>query len=137
MIKVNDRIKQEKDKRYEELPEPWNKDKKMSKEYCLQNSISHTGLTQTTETRERRSASMKGKMPKNIELLRSKEVNEKRNKALSGSGNGFAKLTEEKVLDLRTKHLTKNYSTKELAELFNVKECTIYDVVSRRSWKHI
>jgi transposase len=137
MEAIQQRVLEEKSKRYENLPEPWNKGKQMSEEYCLKNSISHIGLQPSEETRRKRSMAMKGRMPKNIELLRTPEINKKRGMALSGSNNGIAKLTEDKVIELRNKHSSKQYSVKELAELFGIKECTVYDIVSRRSWKHI
>lgn len=109
----------------------------MTEEYCLNNSISHTGLKQTDETREKRSNTMKGKVPKNIDLLHSPEIAKKRGALLRGENNGSSKLTEEIVLELRARYRLGHTTAKQLAELFKINEWTIYDVLKRKTWKHI
>lgn len=54
-----------------------------------------------------------------------------------GELNGFSKLTESQVLEIRDKYLPNLYTRKMLAEEFNVTVSAIKDVISRKSWKHI
>lgn len=135
--RVKIRCEEDSLKRYDLIPEPWNKGKVMTEEYCQKNSESHIGIKPSAENLRKRSEKMKGRMPKNIELLRSPEITKKRALALSGEGNGCAILTDPKVLDLRAKHASKQYKIKELAEMFGIKECTVYDIVGGRTWRHL
>lgn len=54
-----------------------------------------------------------------------------------GIKNGNVKLTEEQVLEIRKLYETKQKTSKELRELFNVSKSTITYIVSRKSWNHI
>ncbi len=54
-----------------------------------------------------------------------------------GSLNGFSKLSENQVIEIRKKYLPGVYTREMLATEFNVKKATIKDVVNRKSWKHI
>ena len=54
-----------------------------------------------------------------------------------GELNGMSKLTEENVLEIRSKFKPRVYTRKMLAEEYNVKESCIRDVLSRKSWNHI
>lgn len=54
-----------------------------------------------------------------------------------GELNGMAKLTEKNVIDIRNEYKPRIVTRKILAEKYNVKESTIKDVLSRKSWKHI
>lgn len=53
-----------------------------------------------------------------------------------GSNNGFSKLNEAHVLNIR-KLYSQSYPTKLLTEIFQVHKNTIKSIVSRRSWSHI
>lgn len=54
-----------------------------------------------------------------------------------GELNGFSKLTESKVLEIRSKYKPNIYTRKMLANEYSVSEATIKDVISKKSWKHI
>jgi len=56
---------------------------------------------------------------------------------LKGEEIGTAKLTEKEVLQIRSKFIPRVYGRKKLASEYNVKPCTIKDIVLRRSWKHV
>jgi len=63
-----------------------------------------------------------------------KEDRERDNTLPRGSRHAHAKLTEEDVLFIREKGTEQR---KELSELYDISETTIYDIVKRRSWAHI
>lgn len=52
---------------------------------------------------------------------------------LKGSSNGFSKLTESQVLEIRSA----NKTAKVLAEIFNVSKQTIDRIRTRRGWQHV
>ena len=54
-----------------------------------------------------------------------------------GENNGFSKLTEKQVLEIREKFIPFIYTKQQLAEEYGVKIGTIKDVILRRSWTHI
>jgi hypothetical protein len=54
-----------------------------------------------------------------------------------GELNGGALLTDLKVKEIRSKFVPRKYTRKMLALEYNVKESTIKDVLSKKSWKHI
>ena len=54
-----------------------------------------------------------------------------------GELNGLSKLKEFEVLEIRAKFKPRKYTRKMLSIEYGVKECTIKDVVLRKSWKHI
>lgn len=54
-----------------------------------------------------------------------------------GELNGGALLTDAKVKEIRSKFIPRKYTRKMLASEYNVKESTIKDVLSYKSWKHI
>lgn len=56
---------------------------------------------------------------------------------LKGSKVGTSKLTESQVLEIRAYVTKKRYGRKALAHKYGVKECTIKDIITRKSWKHI
>tara|TARA_R110000868_G_scaffold194354_1_gene439769 strand:+ start:3620 stop:4162 length:543 start_codon:yes stop_codon:yes gene_type:complete len=53
-----------------------------------------------------------------------------------GSNNTFSKLTEEMVLAIKKRIETKE-KYKDIAADYNIKPCTIADISTQRSWKHI
>ena len=58
---------------------------------------------------------------------------------LKGEEVGNSKLTEKDVLEIRN-HYEKNkprYGRLALSKKYNVTECTIKEVISRRTWKHL
>lgn len=54
-----------------------------------------------------------------------------------GEEVGNSILKEADVLYIRQNYKPRILTRKSLAEMFGVKECTIKDVLSRRSWKHL
>jgi len=59
--------------------------------------------------------------------------NKKRNINLCGEDRKHSKLTNEAVQDIRSSPLNGN----QLAKKYNVTRSIIYDVIHRRSWKHL
>lgn len=54
-----------------------------------------------------------------------------------GELNGYSKLTEKDVLEIRSKFKKRVYTRKMLSNEYGVKESCIKDVLSKKSWKHI
>ena len=54
-----------------------------------------------------------------------------------GELNGGALLTDDKIREIRSKFVPRKYTRKMLASEYGVKEATIKDVITRKSWKHI
>lgn len=54
-----------------------------------------------------------------------------------GEKNGGAKLTEEKVREIRELHATGNYTQTQLSNLFSIPLSTIHDIVSGMTWRHV
>lgn len=54
-----------------------------------------------------------------------------------GEDNGMAKLTKEKVLEIRRRHIKRIVTFDMLAKEFGVTPFTIAAVVQRKVWKHI
>ncbi len=54
-----------------------------------------------------------------------------------GEEHRFAKITEKKVLEIRSKYIPQKYTMKKLAEEHGLKISCVSDIVLRRSWKHI
>lgn len=56
---------------------------------------------------------------------------------MCGSKNGYSKLTEESVVEIRRLWKTGNFTQWALAHKFSVHQYCIWSVVHRKSWKHI
>lgn len=54
-----------------------------------------------------------------------------------GEKNGYAKLTQSKVVRMRKLWESGEYSRAQLAKLFDIRPDTVKSVVTRRRWKHI
>lgn len=65
-----------------------------------------------------------------------KDRNEKGRDA-KGEKNGQSKLTVEKVKLIRELYATGNYTKQQLSDQFGVARSVIYNVVTRRRWKHV
>ena len=52
-----------------------------------------------------------------------------------GSKNGFSKLTEEQVLEIRSKYTGKRGEKVKLAKEYNVVVTTITNIINNKSWK--
>ena len=57
------------------------------------------------------------------------------NKGPCGEQNGGAKLTENQVREIRD--LSGWYPQYKIAEMFSITCSTVYDIISRKSWKHV
>lgn len=78
----------------------------------------------------------------NLEWNTSKEnsihaYNSGLSKPINGSQNGRSKLSEEQVLEIRTKYSSKKISQRELSKLYNVSQCLINNIVNTVNWKHL
>jgi hypothetical protein len=60
-----------------------------------------------------------------------------RNRPRLGEANNKAKLTKNKVLQIRSMYASGNYSQRDLAAVFDVGQPCIKDVVNYITWKHI
>lgn len=54
-----------------------------------------------------------------------------------GERNSSAKLTEDEVREIRSKHKTGKWRQAELAEEYNISRSVISNIVRRRNWTHI
>ena len=54
-----------------------------------------------------------------------------------GENHGSALFTEEDVLKIRELHASKKYNMVEIGKMFNTNNSRIYEIVSRKTWKHI
>ena len=60
-----------------------------------------------------------------------------RNRQSRGSQHGIAKLTEDKVLELRALYATGAWSQKRLARHFSIAQGNVSLIVNRKAWTHI
>ncbi|WP_157773087.1 HNH endonuclease [Rhodococcoides fascians] len=60
-----------------------------------------------------------------------------RNRISLGARNGFARVTEGQVLELRSLYATGATTYRELAAKFGLSIGGVADIVKRRNWKHI
>lgn len=56
---------------------------------------------------------------------------------LHGSRNGFSKLTEKQVLEIRKDYIPWENNCRMLAEKYNVDQSLIFVIIKRKAWKHI
>ena len=54
-----------------------------------------------------------------------------------GEDTAYAKLTDGKVLDIRAKCDSGEYTRKELAAIHGVDVNTIHKIIRRKTWKHL
>jgi len=54
-----------------------------------------------------------------------------------GGNHPNAKLTEEKVLEIRRLYQESNVTQKELGEKFGVANSTIWRIINRFNWEHV
>lgn len=57
--------------------------------------------------------------------------------APNGERHGHAKLTREKVTEIRSRFLAYVMSYERLARIYGVKASTVRDVVNFRTWRHV
>jgi hypothetical protein len=90
---------------------------------------SHIGKTRTESAKQKTSDSCKIWHLNNPNFRVNKSVNQ------SGEGNPRAKLTWEKVREIRSKYLPRIYTKSKLAIEYNVSESVIGKILSGASWK--
>lgn len=54
-----------------------------------------------------------------------------------GERHGLARLTEEQVIAIRERHATGSVSVYRLAKDYGVAQCTITNIVRRKTWTHV
>lgn len=54
-----------------------------------------------------------------------------------GEGHGQAKVSNDDVVKIRELYSTGNYYQREIAELFNVSQMAISNIVNKRTWDHV
>lgn len=55
----------------------------------------------------------------------------------NGEKNGYAKLNEKQVIEIRERYAAGGTSHQKLADQYGVSETTIYRVINRFTWSHI
>jgi hypothetical protein len=60
-----------------------------------------------------------------------------KNRQCKGEASPHAKLTEEKVKEIRELFATGNYTRQQLSDLFKVSTSTMSYIILRKTWKHI
>jgi len=65
------------------------------------------------------------------------KVKRGRQSCLKGKSNGNSKLTEAKVVKIRSLYASDKFTQKELAEKFKVTQTAIGSIVTRKKWSHI
>ena len=66
---------------------------------------------------------------------RTKYHSEKSIKLISGENNHMAKLTKSDVLEIRKLYKETKMTYKQISTLFNIKKCTIGDIVRNKIWR--
>ncbi len=56
---------------------------------------------------------------------------------VKGERHGFAKLTEEQIIEIRRLYSLGEYSCADVARLFNTNRQHIWSIISGKSWKHL
>lgn len=56
---------------------------------------------------------------------------------VKGSKHGFAKFTEQEILQVRVLYVRGKFGVPRLAKLYNVDQKTMYEIINRITWKHI
>jgi len=56
---------------------------------------------------------------------------------VNGIRHGFAKFTEQEIMQIRVLYSKGKFGCPRLAKLFNVNTKTIYEIINRITWKHI
>lgn len=54
-----------------------------------------------------------------------------------GEANGIAKLTEKKVLSIRSLYAAGEHTQAQLAEMFGCGHVSVYNVIARKTWRHV
>lgn len=54
-----------------------------------------------------------------------------------GEGSHYSKLSEQDVRDIRSYYEEKAISVSEIADRYSIHKVTVYDIVGRKTWKHV
>lgn len=54
-----------------------------------------------------------------------------------GSRCGTSKLNEDQIIEMRTLYSTGNFTQKELGEKFGIHHHKVYEIVNKRTWRHV
>ena len=107
--------------------DPWNKGKKLTKEHCERLSQAHKG----------QKAWNKGMKGEYKTCPCPEEKKEAISKANSGANNGNAKLTADKVREMRRIYDNKEMTLIEIAEKFGLNKSYCGQVCRRKVWKSV
>jgi DNA-binding transcriptional regulator YiaG len=113
-----------------------NKGKTISDWHKQKISEFHTGKVVSEETRKKMSNKLLGDKNPMYGKKRSDYAKLMTGIKTSGELNGFSKLKEKDVLEIR-KLAKEGFSQRKLAKMYNVAKSTIADILKRKSWKHI
>ena len=72
-----------------------------------------------------------------VHVFDGKIMDVQQKKKRRGVEHGAAKLTEKDVLAIRAKYIPRIYSTTRLAAEYKVNRTTIFNIISKKHWKHI
>lgn len=99
------------------------------------------GIKRSEKTRKKMSIVRKGRFigkdSPSYGLKRSKETRKKISEGRRGECGSNAKLTSDKVLEIRELYESKTYNHSELGKLFEVNRRTINDIINFKTWKNI
>lgn len=111
------------------------------------NAINRLGVKHTKESKMKMSINRKGKKVKEDNSFYGRHHSEETKLIISeknrnskkwlGENNNSAKLTEEKVIEIKKLIIESKIRLKEIAEMFNVCKSTISHIKNNRLWSHI
>ena len=103
------------------------KGKVLSDETKLKMSEAKKGRVLSDETKLKMSDAKKGRV----------FSDEAKAKVARGCSHYGAKLNEAQVLEIRSKYVLHNYTFLTLAKEYDISEASAYNIIKRKSWKHI
>lgn len=112
--------------------------KKHTLEWIKNNSISHMGKKATDETRKKMAVSKIGSKRSEETKKRMSEAHSGENNAMygrTGTTNPASKLDWDKVSEIRKLYKEGGTSIRKLANLFDVSNPTIENIIKHRTWK--
>lgn len=107
---------------------------KLSDETKQKMSEAQKGKHLSEETKRKMSESKKGEKHPFYGKHLSEEAKQKLSEARKGENSPSAKLTWEKVNEMREKYKTGSYTLKQLAKEYEVSQSTIQQVMENRTW---
>jgi group I intron endonuclease len=115
---------------------------------CIKTALKNRGQKRTPEQLQRIREARKIMGPqmggkKNKGKIRTEVHRRNLGESLRRSGKGrgenhnLAKVTEAQVLEIRSKFIPREYSSRKLAKEYGIAKTTILDIVNRKIWVHI